>query len=191
VSAALFTSGDFRAYELAEADIPRLQRFFDANPEYFLAISGEPAVPTEAYDEFQSMPPPDWPLGRTWSIGFDVGSELQGVATLAADMFAPGVWHVGLFMVAESRRGSGSALYRELEDWMRRQGAQWLRLGVVVGNDRAERFWRGQGFVEMRRREGFKKGARVSQLIVMAKALDEGTWHDYARLVPRDQPGAP
>ena len=55
----------------------------------------------------------------------------------------------------------------------------------------AERFWRGQGFVEMRRREGFKKGQRTSQLVVMAKALDEGTWHDYARLVPRDQPGAP
>jgi len=191
VSATLFTSGDFRAYELAAADIARLQRFFEANPEYFLAISGAPAEPTEAYDEFHSKPPADWPLGRTWSIGFDAGPELAGVATLAADLLAPGVWHVGLFMIAESRRGSGTQVFRDLEAWMRRQGAQWLRLGVVVGNERAERFWRGQGFVEMRRREGFKKGQRTSQLVVMAKALDEGTWHDYARLVPRDQPGAP
>jgi len=191
VSQALFTSGDFRGYELAAADIPRLQRFFDANPAYFLAISGAPPLPTEAHDEFHSMPPAGWLLGRKWSIGFDAGQELAGVATLAADLFAAGVWHVGLFMVAESRQGSGGPLYRDLEAWMRGKGARWVRLGVVVGNDRAERFWRREGFTALRRREDFKVRERSNVLLVMAKPLDGGSWDEYARLVPRDQPGAP
>lgn len=42
-----------------------LQNFFDANPAYFLAVTGEPAGPTEAREEIDSRPPPDWPYSRT------------------------------------------------------------------------------------------------------------------------------
>jgi hypothetical protein len=191
VSAALFRSGLFRAYELTESDVPRMQRFFDASPSYFRAISGAPAAPGEAREEFDSLPPPEWPQGRKWSIGFDVGDDLAGLATLIADLFAPAVWHVGLYMVGESRFGEGGPLYRDLEAWMRSQGAEWSRLGVVHGNDRAERFWRREGYVEVRRREGFKVGGQVNQLIVMAKPLAGGTLDEYARLVARDRPDSP
>jgi hypothetical protein len=39
--------------------------------------------------------------------------------------------------------GGGAAhdLYKQLESWMRTNGARWSRLGVVEGNRRAERFW--------------------------------------------------
>ncbi|HET7730987.1 MAG TPA: GNAT family N-acetyltransferase [Usitatibacter sp.] len=191
MSATLFTSGEFRAFELAAGDIPRMQRFFEENARYFHAISGAPAPATEGHDEFHSLPPPEWPMGRKWSLGFDAGGELAGLATLVADLFAAGVWHIGLFMVAEPRWGSGGPLYRDLEAWMLRQGARWLRLGVVAGNGRAERFWRREGFREVRRREGFMVGAQSNVLLVMAKQLAGGAWSDYERLVPRDRPGAP
>lgn len=191
MSATLFRSGAYRAYELADADVPRMQRFFDASPAYFRIVSGAPAPPTEGRDEFDSLPPPDWPQGRKWSLGFDVDGELAGLATLIADLFAAGVWHVGLFMVAESRFGEGGPLYRDLEAWMRGKGARWLRLGVILGNHRAERFWRREGYVEMRRRDRFTVGSQDNVLLVMAKPLDGGSFDDYARLVPRDQPGAP
>jgi GNAT superfamily N-acetyltransferase len=187
----LFRSPPFRARELLESDVPRLQRFFDANPAYFRIVSGAPAPSTEARDEFHSLPPAEWPQGRKWSIGFDVGGELAGMATLVADLFAQGVWHVGLFMLDESRYGEGGALYRDMEAWMRSRGAEWARLGVIRGNDRAERFWRREGYAEVRRREGFKLGEQVNQLIVMAKPLAGGTLAQYAALVARDRPGSP
>jgi hypothetical protein len=191
VSAALFRSGVFTASELAEADVPRLQRFFDQNPGYFRAISGAPAPANEAREEFDSLPPAEWPQGRKWLIGFDAEGALAGVATLIADLFVRGVWHVGLFIVAEARFGAGGPLYRDLETWMKAQGARWARLGVVRGNDRAERFWRREGYVEVRRREGFQVGAQVNQLIVMAKPLAGGTIDEYLALVARDRPDSP
>lgn len=191
MTAALFRSGEFRAYELAEADVPRMQRFFEESPSYFRLVSGAPAPATEAREEFDSLPPADWPQGRKWSIGFDAGGELAGLATLVADLFVPGVWHVGLYMVAESRFGQGGPLYRDLEAWMRAQGARWARLGVIRGNDRAERFWLREGYVEVRRREGFKVGEQVNQLVVMAKPLAGGTLAQYASLVARDRPESP
>ncbi|HUR87608.1 MAG TPA: GNAT family N-acetyltransferase [Ramlibacter sp.] len=174
-----------------EHDVHRLQRFFDASPGYFHIVSGASAPSTEAREEFDSLPPPDWPQGRKWMLGFDSGDELAGMATLIADLFATGVWHVGLFMVAESRFGQGGPLYRDMEAWMQARGARWLRLGVVAGNDRAERFWRREGYVEVRRREGFKVGAQVNQLIVMAKPLAGETLAEYAALVARDRPESP
>lgn len=40
-----------RVVELTLEDEAELQRFFEAAPEYFLAVNGEPATPTEARDE--------------------------------------------------------------------------------------------------------------------------------------------
>ena len=191
MSATLFHAGAFVARELGEADVPRLQRFFEESPAYFRAVSGAPAPATEAREEFDAPLPPQWPHGRKWLIGFEAGERLAGMATLIADLFVHGVWHVGLFMVAESRFGQGGPLYRGLEAWMKSQGAQWSRLGVVAGNDRAERFWRREGYAEVRRREGFQVGAQVNQLIVMAKPLAGGTLAQYASLVTRDRPESP
>src|SRR3954469_13614729 len=86
--------------------------------------------------------------------------EIVGVADLLADLFSPGVWHVGFFMVADALHGSGvpRALYAHLEAWMRSQGARWLRLGVVHGNGRAERFWERLGYVEVMRRCDYPQG---------------------------------
>ncbi len=82
-------------------------------------------------------------------------------------------------------------IYAELERWMQRRGAAWVRLGVVVGNTRAERFWERQGFVEVRRRDGLTMGERVNALRVMIKPLDGGLVEDDLVMVPRDRPGAP
>ena len=71
------------------------------------------------------------------------------MAEVVEGLFAPGIWHVGLFIAAARLHGTGeSALaYESLERWMRSRGAEWVRLGVVVGNARAERFWEKVGFI--------------------------------------------
>ena len=75
-----------------------------------------------------------------------------------------------------------------MEAWAIRQGAQWLRLGVVEDNTRAERFWQSAGFVQVRKRHAVKMGKQVNTLRVMAKPLADGTLVEYLRLVVRDQP---
>jgi predicted N-acetyltransferase YhbS len=115
------------------------------------------------------------------------------MANVSSDFLAPGVWLVGLFMVASSRHGTGIAAeaYAALEAWARGQGARWMRLGVVVGNTRAERFWGRVGYTEVRRRAGVAMGARVNELSVMCKPLDGGSLEQYLALVARDRPETP
>lgn len=39
-SRRLFTAGDLDAHALTAEDVPALQAFIDANPEYYLMVSG-------------------------------------------------------------------------------------------------------------------------------------------------------
>ena len=99
---------------------------------------------------------------------------------------------MGLFLVPERLHGTGFAqcAYAALEAWMAAAGARWLRLGVVQGNDRAERFWRSRGYRVVRERDGVAMGRKVNRLLVMAKPLAGETLDDYFALVERDRPAS-
>ncbi len=79
---------------------------------------------------------------------------------MVSDLLAPRVWHIGLFIVATARHGSGDAqaLHRGLDRWAMSEGAAWLRLGGVQGNARAERFWASLGYFQTRTRSGITIG---------------------------------
>lgn len=191
MSAPLFTAGELRAVALGRDDLPALQRFFEANSRYFLDAEGQEPRPDEALHALEDDPPPEMRFDRKWLLGFlDGDDELLAMAQINSDFLAPGVWHLGLFIVASARHGTGLAAqaYAALEAWAREHGARWMRLGVIDGNTRAERFWRKAGFLETRRREGVEMGQRVNALIVMCKPLAGGSLAEYRALVERDRP---
>lgn len=186
-----FIAGLFRAAELIPDDIPALQIFFEANPAYFTAVTGQPPRVNEAYEEFHEPLPAGMSFTRRWLIGLiDESGDLVGMANVTSDLLAESVWHIGLFVVATSLHGSGAAqaFHAQLESWMRSKGAKWIRLGVVEGNARAECFWEGMGYVEMRRRTGVEMGERMNTLRVMMKPLASGNREEYLALVARDRP---
>jgi GNAT superfamily N-acetyltransferase len=190
---SLFDAGRLHAVELDASDVPALQRFFEANPEYFLNVTGEGPAADEALHELHDAPPADVTLSRTWLLGFvDDAGALVGMANVASDFMAGGVWLIGLFVVASSLHGTGTsqALYRALESWVRGNGARWIRLAVVVGNVKPERFWRKVGYTEVRRRSGVAMGERVNTLRIMVKPLAGGEVAEYLALVARDRPEA-
>ena len=189
--AVLFAGPGFRALEAGAADIPALQRFFEENPEYFQLVFGEGPHADQGREEFEEHPPPDFPYDRKWTVRFvDASGAMLGLAIVVSNLPATGVWHLGLFIVATRLHGSGEAkrLHDALEEWIRGSGAQWLRLGVVVGNARAERFWERMGYSETRRREGVKAGRQVNTVRVMLKPLGGETLPGYLARVPRDRP---
>ena len=180
-----------RTLEITADHEAQLQHFFVANPEYFMAVNGEPAGPNEAIAEIETLPPPGWGYSKRWLVGYaNAQGELVALADVVADLLAPNVWHIGLFMVATARFGTGDAqaLYRSLEAWAAASGAHWLRLGVVQGNQRAERFWEAAGFVQTKLRHGVQMGKRSNTLRVMFKPLAGGTLEQYLCLVERDRP---
>jgi GNAT superfamily N-acetyltransferase len=180
-----------RVVELTSAHQSTLQAFFEANPEYFLAAHGEPAGPNEAHEELLSELPLGWGFTKKWLVGYQTAEgNLAAFTNVTSDLLAPGVWHIGLFIVATSRHGTGEAqaLYGALEAWAASNGAQWLRLGVVQGNVRAERFWRAMGFQQTRTRSHVEMGRLSNTLRVMFKPLAGGSLEQYLSLVERDRP---
>lgn len=192
---ALFRGESFRAVEMYAFDVARLQAFFEANPGYFETTSGAPPAAGQAHEAFHAKPPEGWPYTRKWMLlVVDDAGEILAVADILADLFAAGVWHVGLFATAASLHGSGRAhaIYAALEAWMKTRGARWLRLGVVEGNQRGARFWHRVGYQEMRKRVDYEVGPLKHVLHVMAKPLvAKPDWDRYRRLVPRDDPANP
>ena len=191
--ATLVAADRFWAIELGADDVAQLQRFFDENPEYFVIVTGEAAGPGEASDAIHGALPEGWSFTKKWAIGFlDEGGSMIGMADVVSDLLAPHVWHIGLFIVATRLHGAGVAqrLYSHLERWAHERGAQWLRLGVVEGNARAQRFWQRCGFVDVRTRS-VQAGAHAHTIRVMFKPLTGGRLREYLELLARDRPDAP
>ncbi len=186
----LFEIHDVQAIELQLENIPELQQFFDTNPEYFLAVTGQPPGRDQANEEFVSELPDGWPFTAKWAIGFvNAERSMVAMATVVSDILAPGVWNLGLFIVETRQHGKGIArpLYDALETWMCAQGAKWIRLGVVEGNLRGERFWEGCGFIEVRRTVGIEMGTKIQTMRVMAKPVAGIGLDKYLESVPRDR----
>jgi GNAT superfamily N-acetyltransferase len=186
----LFAAGVYEAVELAEEDLPALQAFFVANPEYFQAVTGAPPRPDEAKQEFESRPPPGLPYDKVYVLGFlDASGEMVAMASVLTDLLAPGVWHISLFMIATALHGTGTAalLYERLEHWAKDKGASWLRLDVVAGNRKAERCWEKAGYKDVQRLP-VQLGSMTHTVRVMVKPLRGSDIDEYLREVPRDRP---
>ena len=169
-----------------------LQRFFEANPLYFHEALGEPPAANAAREEILDKPPADFSYTELFLLGFvQEDGELMAMASVVSDLLAQGVWHIGLFIVATDRHGTGQAaqLHAGLQAWAERHGARWMRLGVVQGRERAERFWERQGYVQTRVREDVVMGQRTNTLRVMVKPLGGNTVQAYLQRVARDRPG--
>ena len=69
-SPPLFTVKGLRCFELGAVDVPELQSFFDANPEYFFAVNGEAPGRDETQEELLSELPAGWSYTKKWLLGF-------------------------------------------------------------------------------------------------------------------------
>jgi GNAT superfamily N-acetyltransferase len=186
----LFTAGVYEAVGLAEEDLPALQAFFAGNPEYFLAVTGAPPRPDEAKQELEFRPPHGVPYNKVYILGFlDSSGQRVAMASVLTGLLAPRVWHISLFIVATALHGSGTAglLYEALEKWAKDEGASWMRLGVVAGNTKAERFWEKAGYREFRRATE-QLGSMTNTVRVMVKSLGGSDVDGYLREVPCDRP---
>lgn len=168
-----------------------LREFFDENPLYFLSVHGEPALPGEAHEEIYGELPVGWAYKHKYVFGYqDSNGKLAAMANVISDLLAMGVWHVGTFIVATDRHGTGQAqaLYDSIEKWCHTAGARWMRLGVVEGNARAEAFWGRCGYMQVAKREGIVMGQKTNTIRVMAKPLCGQSTNEYYGLVERDRP---
>lgn len=168
-----------------------LQAFYEANPQYWQLTHGRPPTADAAKEGLDSRPPDDMPYTDLldWLIRDADSGRLVGQVSVATDLLAPGVTHLGFFIVETARHGNSFAndVYAAYEAWAITQGARWLRLGVVQAHPRAHRFWIRQGYVEVCRRSSYQLGERRHNLLVMVKSIAPNSLAEYLERVPRDR----
>jgi ribosomal protein S18 acetylase RimI-like enzyme len=193
----VFTLNDADVWTATEADRPALAAFCRDNPEYDVFLTGEAPDEAEWVEDFMTdLPPTSFNCTATHKL---IARRHQDPETIAAildvteDMIDKGVGHIGLFQVATALHGAGLAhrLYQGLEDWLTSRGMDVLRLGVLEGNARGMAFWRRQGFLETRQRQGTAPTGKTHQSHVMVKPLKPLTLEAYRLRVPRDDPNSP
>jgi GNAT superfamily N-acetyltransferase len=188
----LRADADWLATAADRSAAAELQAFYEGNPGYYQLTHGRSPAPDEALQGFDARPPADMPYTALpmWLIRDRASGRVIGEVSVATDLLAPGVTHLGFFMVATSRHGTGFAaeVHASYEAWAIGQGARWLRLGVVECNRRGHRFWLRQGYVEVCQRHDYLLGDLSHTLIVMVKPLASNTLDAYFAAVPRDRP---
>jgi GNAT superfamily N-acetyltransferase len=186
-------AADWTAVEADRSITAELQAFYEANPAYWMLVHGHAPAADEAASGFDARPPDGMSYGTlpVWLIRDLASGRIVGEVAVATDLLAPGVMHLGFFIVETERHGTGFAVdvYESYEAWAIERGARWLRLGVVDANPRAHAFWRRLGYVEVCRHEDYVLGDLRHSLIVMVKPVGSNTLADYLAAVPRDRPG--
>ena len=130
------------------------------------------------------MPYRDWQI---WLIRDRTSRRIVGELSVGIDLLAPGVFHLGFFIIESARQGSGLAarVHAAYEAGPSAQGARWLRLGVVACEYARRSILAATGYIEVRRREGYALGSLTHQLIVMVKPVPPNTLADFLLAVPR------
>lgn len=191
----LFSTSALCAVPLAAADAPLLQRFLDDNPLYSQLVNGRPWLAGEALAEIVERPPFAHSAAHALAVLSPDEGRWLGFVSLCEDLIAPGVTHIGLFLLATAEHGSGLApqLHGALEAWARGHAARVLRLGVVERNARAAAFWSRMGYQQTRLRWHDYPVGRLA-VSVRVKPLG-GTMAEriaeHLATVPRDRPESP
>jgi anaerobic C4-dicarboxylate transporter DcuA len=99
----LFSTGRAAAIELSPADGPRLQRFFDANPAYFLAVTGAPVAEVPRCKTCQSgITAIVGILGLAWLGDTFINANQELIVGSLRNMAtaAPWTFSIGLFVAS-------------------------------------------------------------------------------------------
>lgn len=168
----LHLEGYFLAH-LGPADGAILQDLYVRCSDYHELEEGIPTRPGAAEHLLTALPP-NKVLRDKFVIGLQTSEgRLIGVLDVIHNYLGEREWWLGLLMLEPEMRASGlgGQLYRAVARAVEGRGGTSIYLGVLEQNASAERFWRRQGFEELRREPYTAASGHQSRVIVMRHSL--------------------
>jgi GNAT superfamily N-acetyltransferase len=144
----LFKVPGYHVEQLQPEDNAALQALLERSSDYSQLVTGSPPGSSAANSLLTN-----YPEGKTANDKLDIGiytelKDLIGILDVIRDYPSQHDWWIGLLLFAPKYRGQGlgQLVYRAFEQWVSRQGAQRVYLGVVEQNQRTHQFWQMMGF---------------------------------------------
>lgn len=159
----------FETRVLEPRDVAALQALFDEDPEYFLGMNGR-NIPV---DEIRSALPPGRAPDDKFLFVIERDGRIAGMIDLIRGYPQPTTWHLGFLFIAKAFRaaGLGRRALHALYQFVRRQGGEILRLGVVEHNARARWLYASEGFVFETMRDIDPAANRLRRTLVLQRSL--------------------
>lgn len=168
--ADLFFLAGYSIRRLKPSDAAELQDLFERCTDYHEMHEGFATRPSAGADELAVLPPGK-ALEDKFSIGiYESTGPLIAYLDIIRDYPAVNEWWIGLLMLDPKARanGLGSHIFEATQNWVFSQGGHSIHLAVLEENIGGERFWRRQGFEEVRRQAYTSAtGKKTSRVIVM------------------------
>lgn len=158
---------------LGSDDAPAVQDLYARCSDYHVLEEGIPTRPGAAEHLLTALPPGKQPADKYVLGIYAPEGALVGVLDLIRDFPGRNEWWLGLLMLDPGARASGlgKRLYRGTTRAITGLGGTAVHLGVLEQNAAAERFWRRQGFQELRRQPYTSASGHRSRVIVMRHGL--------------------
>lgn len=139
-------SENFEVRVLNDADVDEVFGVYQSNPFYFQHMKIFPEKKTVLDD--MKMLPRGKGMEDKFFLGFYREERLTAVMDLIFRYPNEKTAFIGLFMMdrSQQRKGIGSKIIRETEEYLARDGFCHIRLAFIRGNPESEGFWRKNGF---------------------------------------------
>lgn len=147
-------------------DLPLVEGFYAAAPDYWLLAEGVPPGPEKAAEFFTDCPPGCDPAA-SHRLGLFLADRLSGLAELSFGFPEAGDAYLGLMILGPWAQGGGlgAGLLADVEALARQAGSTRLYLGVLDQNPRGRTFWLREGFAPTGISRDTGHGSRVERLV--------------------------
>jgi GNAT superfamily N-acetyltransferase len=148
-------------------DAPALQGLLERCSEFWELVEGVPPAADTAVKELTSMAPGKT-ADDTFTFGVFEDDRLIAFAHVTRDCPKPSEWWIALLMLDPSQRGRGlgAEIHREIVEWVAAHGGASLWLAVQTQNERAEKFWLRQGYVD-RGRQAYVAASGLKGTVIL------------------------
>ena len=143
-----------------------LQKLYEHCTDYVQLEFGVASHPTAAEEDFA--------FNGIMIFGiYSRDAHLIGVIEMLRDYPKHEEWWIALLMLDPSMRGRGfgERICATTFDWIAREGGRAVWLGVLEPNERAQKFWKRIGFVEVERQPYVARNGHETVVILMKRVL--------------------
>jgi GNAT superfamily N-acetyltransferase len=155
-------------------NLGELQSFLERCTGYFELCEGGPTPPNAAEIELTEVPR-GYAAEDQFAFLIREGGPIVALFNVLRNYPRERQWWIGFQIIepALRRRGLGERLFRAAEEWMVREGAEIIQLGVNERNAGADRFWRQMGFVETTRQPHTTVNQTRTTIVLMCKSVGQ------------------